>query len=367
MAIYFVRPSYLSFLQSVDCNTNLLSNKEKRPFLLVDAKINKIETSVLVPLSMATEKRIQKQLLYKERKSPLASMGTIIYDPDTGEAASIARHDWAVPYNPLAVQKLEFDALFEGRYKEQMNRILKALRRDPTGKPSEKMKEIELNTQVTIDVIRKLKSDPACAAYLAQQDYPDIAKQNCQAKNYQIPADEVFRPIVLTKWNDEQSTDDEQKEGYTQDLFDEKNDEQSQAKPSAPSQQFGGALSFSRVVKGEKLFSYDKEQSPRKDSALYQRSTLSYAAVTKKSPLPQESPQTVTACDEPHEVEQQTLFSNHAEGGIPAPINSKRKPFRKIKLTNLGVSELTFAQAASSSTETPLQLVQTAAKSKPKS
>ncbi|MGL5336531.1 MAG: hypothetical protein ACRC9R_10400 [Enterovibrio sp.] len=359
MAIYFVRPSYLKFLQDIDGNINLMHNKDKRPFVLVNAKIKKVEASVLVPLSMATENRLKKERRYKESREEgvrSVSMSTVIYEEGTRKALSIARHNWVIPYNLHAVEKLELNELFEGNHKEQLSKILQALRADSTGKPSETMKQIELNTQSTIDIFDEWKKDPTCASHPSKHDYPNIAKVNRRAKNYTVPTDEIFKPMDLSKWNDEQSTDDET------------NKEQPKEKPTLLARKVEPTLSFARVAKNDDLEEYEKQQ-------LQQKNANSYAAAVAKN-LPDITKSTqpkANAGEENQEKEVQPLPSTSenvpaSSGGADTYVGSRRKPLSKVKFTDLSSkSAITFAQAASTTTGGTLSSSQSAPPSSKKS
>ncbi|MGL5334642.1 MAG: hypothetical protein ACRC9R_00595 [Enterovibrio sp.] len=367
MAIYLVRPSYLQFLKRIDGDANLMNNKEKRPFILVNATIKKVETSVLVPLSKATEKRIKKQQLYKEHQSHLASMSTIIYEPNTREALSIARHHWSIPYNERAVKKLNLDEMFEGGYKEQMSGILKALRQDSSGKPSETVQQLEQNEQFTIGKIQEFKTDHVSAT---SQIFPDLVKQNKHAQKYQVPDRENFNPINSSEWSDDQNTDEESASS-TQYSLDGMNKGLAKATPPLQHRKVEAGLSFARAVKGEKPLDSNKDNPPPKP-------TMPYAAAAKKLPSHVSTAQPPGyVCEQAKEIEPLSSHPNQSDTECAniIPVKSKRKPFGQMKLGNLtAVPSLTFAQAASlpkptpssSAAQPPLSFAQAASNNKPK-
>ncbi|MGL5251368.1 MAG: hypothetical protein ACRC7P_09845 [Enterovibrio sp.] len=327
MAIYFVRPSYPAHLKCFDKNVQLMRYKEKRPYLLVDAKISDIKTSVLVPLSKATERRLERSNLYKEIKSPLGVMSTVIRDKDTGDPISLVRHDWAIPYNPDAVKKLNIEDMFDGNYKYELGQILKALRCERTEEPSATMKEIELNTQLAIDNLQKLKKESHYEAC------PDIVKQSRGAKNYKVPEAEEFVALLLKAVEDKDADSVPLAKEQTP-LFFREVDER---------------FSFSQAVKNE--------EPPFSNESDLQQSTMSYAGAVKKTPLAAEHKQAAGVADEQQNDEAGTAASSSNLSGsvdvIPPATRKTRRKLPTVKLTNLTEktvkkSEQTFAQAASS-------------------
>ncbi|MGL4734238.1 MAG: hypothetical protein ACRCWB_03890 [Enterovibrio sp.] len=223
--------------------------------MLTNAKISGIKKSVLVPLSRATDNRLQKAQLYTEAESPLGAMSTIIHNPKTGAPVSIARHDWAIPHNPLAVKMLNIDEMFDGGHKDDLKTILNAIRSDKRRGSLTTIEQIERNTQSTIESIQQLKDEPL------YEEFPDIVKQFRGVKDYKIPPNEKFVPLIL-KGMEEKGADGT-----------------SQPKKQAPSlfREVDSRFSFSQALKNEEPLFFNENEP--------QKSTMSYAAAVKKAPL----------------------------------------------------------------------------------
>ncbi|MGL6176520.1 MAG: type III toxin-antitoxin system ToxN/AbiQ family toxin, partial [Vibrionaceae bacterium] len=151
VTIYFVRPSYLQHLNIADSSVNLLGNKVKRPFLLMNATVRQTSTDFLVPLTNATSNRVNKALLHENLAKPQISRGIVIYD-ESKEPVSIARFNWMVPYNANAVEKLDIDTLFDGRHKTELRTILRVLRNERTGEPTEMATLLAPRAQQMVDL-----------------------------------------------------------------------------------------------------------------------------------------------------------------------------------------------------------------------
>ncbi|MGL6176695.1 MAG: hypothetical protein ACRC1U_06835, partial [Vibrionaceae bacterium] len=135
---------------------------------------------------------MKKVLQYEDLTAPALSMGTAIYDCESKAPVSIARPDWMVPYNADAVKELKIDALFEGHHKTELQKILRALRDERTGGPTETGRLLASRTQQLVDMAQSSELG----------DWPKFDKLVRRAKDYKVPNDEVFEPMETRSYDE---------------------------------------------------------------------------------------------------------------------------------------------------------------------